>query len=197
MTYVLLARSAGNMCRVFGTNTVMSWINLTVAWWGVEWNALLCPSCPHALHLLQRLMCPLSDEVVENWPRPMIGVDAMGVGHGRGDGESRLRLLSTETWETCLLRGVDTNGDKRGRMWHWMRAMTLPPSRSASVQPVSFFRSWSVVSQSEVLGRFYNPNTTPKDKEWVVVCLRGTGQKLHYRGYYTKGIDAAKEQRFL
>ena len=35
------------------------------------------------------------------------------------------------------------------------------------------------VSQSEVLGRFYNPNTTPKDKERVVVCLRGTGQELH------------------
>ena len=31
------------------------------------------------------------------------------------------------------------------------------------------------VSRSEVLGRFYNPNTTPKDKERVVVCLRGTG----------------------
>ena len=37
----------------------------------------------------------------------------------------------------------------------------------------------SDVSQSEVLGRFYNPNTTPKDKERVVVCLRGTGQELH------------------
>ena len=35
------------------------------------------------------------------------------------------------------------------------------------------------VSQREVLGRFYNPNTTPKDKERVVVCLRGTGQELH------------------
>ena len=35
------------------------------------------------------------------------------------------------------------------------------------------------VSQSEVLGQFYNPNTTPKDKERVVVCLRGTGQELH------------------
>ncbi|KIM63588.1 hypothetical protein SCLCIDRAFT_24034 [Scleroderma citrinum Foug A] len=35
------------------------------------------------------------------------------------------------------------------------------------------------VSQSEVLGRFYNSNTTPKDKERVVVCLRGTGQELH------------------
>ena len=35
------------------------------------------------------------------------------------------------------------------------------------------------VSQSEVLGRFYNPNTTPKDKERVVVCLRGTGQELY------------------
>ena len=35
------------------------------------------------------------------------------------------------------------------------------------------------VSQSGVLGRFYNPNTTPKDKERVVVCLRGTGQELH------------------
>ena len=53
------------------------------------------------------------------------------------------------------------------------------------------------MSQSEVLGRFYNPNTTPKDKERVVVCLRGTGQELHRKGYYTKGIDAAKEQRFL
>ena len=38
---------------------------------------------------------------------------------------------------------------------------------------------WRAVSQSEVLGRFYNPNTTPKDKERVVVCLRGTGQELH------------------
>ena len=37
----------------------------------------------------------------------------------------------------------------------------------------------TIVSQSEVLGRFYNPNTTPKDKERVVVCLRGTGQELH------------------
>ena len=37
----------------------------------------------------------------------------------------------------------------------------------------------TVVSQSEVLGWFYNPNTTPKDKERVVVCLRGTGQELH------------------
>ena len=37
----------------------------------------------------------------------------------------------------------------------------------------------SVVSQSEVLGQFYNPNTTPKDKERVVVCLCGTGQELH------------------
>ena len=36
-----------------------------------------------------------------------------------------------------------------------------------------------------------------KDKERVVVCLRGTGQELHWKGYYTKGIDAAKEQRFL
>ena len=53
------------------------------------------------------------------------------------------------------------------------------------------------VSQSEVLGWFYNPNTTPKDKERVVVCLHGTGQELHCRGYYTKGIDAAKGQRFL
>ena len=35
------------------------------------------------------------------------------------------------------------------------------------------------VSQSEVLGRFYNPNTTPKDKERVVVCLHRTGQELH------------------
>ena len=35
------------------------------------------------------------------------------------------------------------------------------------------------VSQSEVLCRFYNPNTTPKDKERVVVCLHGTGQELH------------------
>ena len=35
------------------------------------------------------------------------------------------------------------------------------------------------VSRSEVLGRFYNPNTTPKGKERVVVCLRGTGQELH------------------
>ena len=35
------------------------------------------------------------------------------------------------------------------------------------------------VSQSEVLGWFYNPNTTPKDKERVVVCLHGTGQELH------------------
>ena len=53
------------------------------------------------------------------------------------------------------------------------------------------------VSQSAVLGQFYNPNTTPKDKERVVVCLRRTGQELHWKGYYTKGIDAAKEQRFL
>ena len=37
----------------------------------------------------------------------------------------------------------------------------------------------TAVSQSEVLGRFYNPNTTPKDKERVVVCLRRTGQELH------------------
>ena len=36
-----------------------------------------------------------------------------------------------------------------------------------------------VVSQSEVLGQFYNPNTTPKDKERVVVCLHATGQELH------------------
>ena len=36
-----------------------------------------------------------------------------------------------------------------------------------------------VVSRSEVLGRFYNPNTTPKDKERVVVCLCSTGQELH------------------
>ena len=36
-----------------------------------------------------------------------------------------------------------------------------------------------------------------KDKERVVVCLHGTGQELHWRGYYTKGIDAAKGQRFL
>ena len=35
------------------------------------------------------------------------------------------------------------------------------------------------VSQSEVLNWFYNSNTTPKDKERVVVCLRGTGQELH------------------
>ena len=35
------------------------------------------------------------------------------------------------------------------------------------------------VSQSEVLGQFYNPNTTPKDKERVVVCLCRTGQELH------------------
>ena len=35
------------------------------------------------------------------------------------------------------------------------------------------------VSRSEVLGRFYNPNTTPKDKERVVVCLCRTGQELH------------------
>ena len=35
------------------------------------------------------------------------------------------------------------------------------------------------VSQSEVLGQFYNPNTTPKDKESVVVCLCRTGQELH------------------
>ena len=34
------------------------------------------------------------------------------------------------------------------------------------------------VSQSEVLGQFYNPNTTPKDKERVVVCLHSTGQEL-------------------
>ena len=53
------------------------------------------------------------------------------------------------------------------------------------------------MSQSEVLGWFYNPNTTPKDKERVVVCLHGTGQELHLKGYYTKGIDAAKEQRLL
>ena len=52
------------------------------------------------------------------------------------------------------------------------------------------------VSRSEVLGRFYNPNTTPKDKERVVVCLCGTGQELHWKGYYTKGIDAEKEQRW-
>ena len=39
--------------------------------------------------------------------------------------------------------------------------------------------SSGIVSQSEVLGRFYNPNTTPKDKERVVVCLHGTGQELH------------------
>ena len=38
--------------------------------------------------------------------------------------------------------------------------------------------SWAVVSRSEVLGQFYNPNTTPKDKERVVVCLCGTGQEL-------------------
>ena len=37
----------------------------------------------------------------------------------------------------------------------------------------------TAVSRSEVLGRFYNPNTTPKDKERVVVCLRRTGQELH------------------
>ena len=37
----------------------------------------------------------------------------------------------------------------------------------------------TVVSRSEVLGQFYNPNTTPKDKERVVVCLCGTGQELH------------------
>ena len=36
-----------------------------------------------------------------------------------------------------------------------------------------------------------------KDKERVVVCLRRTGQELHRRGYYTKGIDAAKGERFL
>ena len=36
-----------------------------------------------------------------------------------------------------------------------------------------------------------------KDKERVVVCLCGTGQELHWKGYYTKGIDAAREQRFL
>ena len=53
------------------------------------------------------------------------------------------------------------------------------------------------VSQREVLGWFYNSNTTPKDKERVVVCLCGTGQELHQRGYYTEGIDAAKEQGFL
>ncbi|KIM64840.1 hypothetical protein SCLCIDRAFT_1212932 [Scleroderma citrinum Foug A] len=35
------------------------------------------------------------------------------------------------------------------------------------------------VSQSEVLGQFYNPNTTPKDKERAVVCLHRTGQELH------------------
>ena len=45
--------------------------------------------------------------------------------------------------------------------------------------PVSHSAMESAVSQSEVLGRFYNPNTTPKDKERVVVCLRGTGQELH------------------
>ena len=49
---------------------------------------------------------------------------------------------------------------------------------------IAIMLTWSVVaigvvSQSEVLGRFYNPNTTPKDKERVVVCLRGTGQELH------------------
>ena len=35
------------------------------------------------------------------------------------------------------------------------------------------------VGQSEVFGQFYNQNTTPKDKERVVVCLCGTGQELH------------------
>ena len=37
------------------------------------------------------------------------------------------------------------------------------------------------MSQSEVLGWFYNPNTTPKDKERVVVCLHGTGQECYER----------------
>ena len=37
----------------------------------------------------------------------------------------------------------------------------------------------AAVSRSEVLGRFYSPNTTPKDKERVVICLCSTGQELH------------------
>ena len=43
------------------------------------------------------------------------------------------------------------------------------------------------VNQSEVLGWFYNPNTTPKAKERVVVCLCGTGQELHKRRVLHQG----------
>ena len=53
-----------------------------------------------------------------------------------------------------------------------------PPLRHPPHSGISLSLS-NGVSQSEVLGQFYNPNTTPKDKERVVVCLRGTGQELH------------------
>ena len=62
-------------------------------------------------------------------------------------------------------------------------------SRSAEDQSAHLMRkvkydlqslcAMGAVSQNEVLGRFYNPNTTPEDKERVVVCLCGTGQELH------------------
>ena len=62
---------------------------------------------------------------------------------------------------------------------HWPTTMILTVSTMAPTPMSMTTPPTPTVSQSEVLGWFYNPNTTPKDKERVVVCLRGTGQELH------------------
>ena len=67
-----------------------------------------------------------------------------------------------------------------GALWVWVWVEFHQQSYKGLHLSDAVCTRWpDTVSQSEVLGRFYNPNTTPKDKERVVVCLHGTGQELH------------------
>ena len=50
----------------------------------------------------------------------------------------------------------------------------------------------SDVSRSEVLGQFYNPNTTPKDKERVVVCCAELDRGCTEGGTTPRGLMQQK-----
>ena len=115
------------------------------------------------------------------------------------------QLLILSNFATLRLKGVSqiNASHEIARQWHdgkgtyfarCVRALArhyqvfeqLPhEKRGGGQNACSFLHDESVqnhcrtVSRSKVLGRFYNPNTTPKDKERVVVCLCGTGQELH------------------
>jgi len=88
----------------------------------------LCPSRPHALHLLRRFTATSS-----GWElAPVCEVPDGGA------------LMLTELMRVQRWMGVEINGVCGGMLCFWMRAMTSAPNLSESVHAVSLWRSWTV-----------------------------------------------------